>query len=127
MRCGSFHWTLQAFSSRALLLRRANAERPHFTHRFFFRSILKELNADKEKFELGKSLFYIFMLFLVQLLQSIFVGRYLFAAQLIFQYYKPKLSIRPPFFLQVRGIAQLCSREERHSDNDIPQDSRTER
>ena len=77
---------MQAFSSRALLLHHANAERPHFTHRFFFRSILKELNADKEKFELGKSLFYIFMLFLVQLLQSIFVGRYLFAAQLIFQY-----------------------------------------
>lgn len=89
---------MQAFSSRALLLLRANAERPHSTHRFFFRSILKELNADKEKFELGKSLFYIFMLFLVQLLQSIFVGRYLFAAQLIFHYYKPKLSIHPPFF-----------------------------
>lgn len=87
MRCGSFHWTLPVFSSRALLLHwtiYSLPQSPHFFRRFFFRAILKELKADQETFELGKSLFYTFMLFLVQLLQSIFVGRYLFAAQLAF-------------------------------------------
>jgi hypothetical protein len=91
MRCGSFHWTLPAFSNRALLLLctiYSLPQNPNFVRRFFFRAILKELKADKESFELGKSLFYTFMLFLVQLLQSIFVGRYLFVTLLSFERHK---------------------------------------
>jgi hypothetical protein len=56
-----------------------HCHRPHRAHSYFFCAILKELNTTKEKFELGKSVFYIFTLFLVQLLQNIFLGRYQYA------------------------------------------------
>jgi hypothetical protein len=90
--------------------------------RFFLRAILKELNTSREKFEFGKSVFYIFTLFLVQLLQSIFVGRYLCTSQLSCVCTHVSFTI-----LQVWCHPQLRSRQDRHSDYDLPQDSRLER
>lgn len=78
MPFGSFLWIFSVFCSRALRSRLINSTRPHLFRRFFLRSILKELKSGKENFELGKCLFFTFILFLVQLLQSVFVGRYLY-------------------------------------------------
>lgn len=99
--------------------------RRSLTHsrRYFLRSILKELNTDKEAFELGKTIFYIFMLFLVQLLQSVFVGRYLCATLNI----PPRHNRISLMILQIWCVPQLGSRQKRSADHDLPQDPHPER
>ncbi len=123
MPFGSFLWIFSVFCSRALRSRHTNSTRPHLFRRFFLRSILKELKSGKENFELGKCLFFTFILFLVQLLQSVFVGRYLYVIPILPHY---RRTLNAPL-MQVRCVAQRCSRQECHPDHDLPQDSCLER
>jgi hypothetical protein len=118
MPYGSFLWIFSVFCSRALRSRLTNSMFPHLIPRFFLRSILKELNSGKENVELGKCLFFTFILFLVQLLQSVFVGRYLYITPVLPHYC---LAFNAAL-MQVRCVAQRCSRQERHPDHDLPQD-----
>ncbi len=47
-----------------------------FLQPVLFRKLLEELKKDRSQFDLGRSLFYVIVLFLVQLLQSICLARY---------------------------------------------------